>query len=201
MYGLYAITDSRLTPYKHIDSYIKSVIEGGAKIIQLRDKALSDEELKPVALQIKTLCERNDALFVIDDRVELAVSIGAAGLHIGQHDMSLQKAREQFKGIIGVSCYGDIKTAINAQESGADYVAFGSFYPSKTKPHAKTVSLEVLKEAKKYLSIPVCAIGGITEENIGEIVKAGADSVAIISDVWGADDITQKCKRLSGYFV
>lgn len=201
MYGLYAITDSRMTPYDTIGFYIQSAIEGGTKIIQLRDKTLSDEALRPIALQVKTLCEQNNVLFVIDDRMELAASIGAAGLHIGQNDIGIKEAAKLFKGVIGVSCYGNLDLALEAQGAGADYVAFGAFYPSKTKPHTKTVSLDLLREAKKHLAIPVCAIGGITEETIGGVVNAGADSVAIISEIWEAKDITQKCRRLVKAFA
>lgn len=186
--GLYAITDSSLTPYEHIDRYVSLALKGGAKIVQLRDKRLSDEELYPVAKKIKKICKKNGALFVLDDRVVLAKAINAGGVHIGGEDTPIELAREILgrKKIIGVSCYGDIRRAEQMVKKSADYVAFGSFFPSKTKPHSKVVDKSVLKEAKK-LGVPVCAIGGIDAKNGGELVELGADMLAVINALWCGD--------------
>lgn len=186
--GLYAITDSSLTPYEYIDRYVSLALKGGAKIVQLRDKVLSDEELYPVAKKIKKICKKRKALFLLDDRVVLAKAIDADGVHIGKEDAPIALARKILgeKKIIGVSCYGDIEAAKKAAEDGADYVAFGSFFASKTKPNAKKVELGVLREAKK-LDIPICAIGGIETDNADALVNAGADMLAVITALWSGD--------------
>jgi len=198
--GLYALSDEKLTPYDKIEDFLRPAFLGGVKIFQLRDKNNSDEFLLPIALKIQALCKAHGVLFVIDDRIELALEIEADGLHIGEHDISLKEARAKYDGIIGLSCYGDIDRAVSAEKEGADYVAFGSFYPSPTKPNSKTVPLSTLSEAKKRLNIPVCAIGGIKEENMAELISAGADTVALISELWSASDIEKKARALSSYF-
>lgn len=186
--GLYAITDSKLTPYGDIERYVSEAIRGGVRILQLRDKEASDEELYGVAVKLKRLCEANDVTFIIDDRVLLAKAVDADGIHIGIEDIEVYRAREIIgEGkIIGVSCYGDLERAKNVIKDGADYVAFGSFFPSPTKPHAKVVDKSVLTEAKS-LGVPVCAIGGITADNGGELVLAGADMLSVISSLWSGD--------------
>ncbi len=186
--GLYAITDEALTPYEDIEKYVSEAISGGAKIVQLRDKSRSDEELFQVAKKIKKICKKNGALFVLDDRVVLAKAVNADGVHIGGEDTPLKLAREILgdKKIIGLSCYGDLDRAKEGVKGGVDYVAFGSFFPSKTKPHAKVVDKSVLKEAKK-LGVPVCAIGGIDVSNGKELIRCGADMLAVINSLWSGN--------------
>ncbi len=198
--GLYAITDESLTPYEFVDRYVCEAIHGGAKIVQLRDKTLSDEELYPVAKKIKKICKKKGALFVLDDRVVLAKAINADGVHIGGDDASIELAREILgsKKIIGVSCYGDIKRAKEAVKKSADYVAFGSFFVSKTKPHAKVVSQTVLTEAKK-LGVPLCAIGGIEASNAPSLVDAGADMISVINALWSGD-VRKNAKEFAKVF-
>ena len=198
--GLYAITDSKLTPYGDIERYVSEAIRGGVRILQLRDKEASDEELYGVAVKLKRLCEANDVTFIIDDRVLLAKAVDADGIHIGIEDIEVYRAREIIGDgkIIGVSCYGDLERAKNVIKDGADYVAFGSFFPSPTKPHAKVVDKSVLTEAKS-LGVPVCAIGGITVDNGGELVLAGADMLSVISALWGGDIYENSIKLASFY--
>lgn len=129
--GLYAITDEVLTPYEQIDRYVAEAIKGGAKVVQLRDKSRSDEELFAVARRVKKICKKMGALFILDDRVMLAKALNADGVHIGGEDTPLELAREILgrKKIIGVSCYGDIGRARDAVQKGADYVAlFSEFF-------------------------------------------------------------------------
>jgi len=198
--GLYAITDDILTPYGQISECVFEAIAGGAKIVQLRDKSLSDEELYPIAKKIKKICKKNKALFVLDDRVVLAKAVNADGVHIGGDDTPIELARKILgdKKIIGVSCYGELDTAINAVRRSADYVAFGSFFASKTKPQAKIADKSVLSEARK-LGVPVCAIGGIEPANADGLVAAGADMLCAISALWSGD-IRQNAKELSAVF-
>lgn len=198
--GLYAITDPVLTPYGDIERYVSEAIRGGAKILQLRDKELKDEELYPVAMRLKRLCDENGVCFIIDDRVVLAKAVNADGIHIGLEDIDPLDAREIIGSgkIIGVSCYGDLERAKGAIKKGADYVAFGSFFPSPTKPHAKVVDKSVLSEAKS-LGVPVCAIGGIGINNGGELVTAGADMLSVISALW-VGDIYQNASCFSSFY-
>lgn len=198
--GLYAITDEYLTPYEEIESYVRKAIKGGARVVQLRDKTRSDEELYGVAMKIKKICQKHKTLFVLDDRVVLAKAIKADGVHIGGDDTPIEVARKILgrKKIIGVSCYGDIQRAREAVEKGADYVAFGSFFVSKTKPHAKVVDKSVLGAAKK-LGVPVCAIGGIDATNAKELVEAGADMISVISSLWSGD-VLSNAKKLNKAF-
>lgn len=196
--GLYVITDPNLTPYEDdlILRKVTSALKGGAKLVQLRDKKKKDNELVKIALEIKRICHEHDALFIVNDRIELAKVVDADGVHLGSEDLPLEIARRELSNkIIGISCYEDLERALEAQRKGADYVAFGSFFPSPTKPQSKVVSLEILKEAKKLLSIPICAIGGITINRAEELIKLGAHMIAVISDIWLAPDIEKRAKE------
>ncbi|MCV6606715.1 MAG: thiamine phosphate synthase [Campylobacterales bacterium] len=190
--GLYAITDEKLTPSPTIQNYVKLILMYGVKVIQYRAKKKTVLEHYPDALNIRKLCEHYGATFIIDDRVELAAMVKAHGVHIGKDDASIEDVRKEFDGLIGVSCYGNLERAKDMEQRGADYVAFGAFYPSCTKPEAPIVSKDILVQAKKELSIPICAIGGITSDNAKELVDAGADMTAVIGDLWGAKDTHQK---------
>ncbi len=199
-YGLYVITDERLTPYKEgkIFELVEKALKGGARIVQLRDKTHKDKDLVDIALKLKKLCHNYQALFIVNDRIKLAQLVSADGVHLGKEDFSLEEAKEILKDkIIGISCYGDLERAKRAQEKGASYVAFGSVYPSPTKPTSEVISKKVLREAKRTLKIPICAIGGITLEKTKELLELGVDLIAVISDIWKSEDIE---KRAQSYY-
>ncbi|WP_104758025.1 thiamine phosphate synthase [Helicobacter salomonis] len=183
--GLYAISDPQLTPYPDLLKLAERAIEGGVSILQLRDKRSSDSELLGLAKELNDLCTKKGVGFVINDRLCLALECNAWGLHLGEQDLPLNEARALFKGVIGVSCYGDLERAKQAQDQGADYVAFGACFPSPTKPNASCIDLEVLERAKACLKIPVCAIGGVNTQNIARLKHA--DMVALISALWQGD--------------
>ena len=186
--GLYAITDEKLTPDDTVVEQVQTALQAGVKIIQYRNKTNSDDEVENICIELQTLCKAQDAIFIIDDRPHLAQKIKANGLHIGKDDMSIQEARVIFPdGIIGVSCYGSVRKALEAQDEGASYVAFGSFFHSPTKPHSGIVSVSVLAKAKAALSIPICAIGGINVTNIHEISAHAPDMISVVSAVWEGD--------------
>lgn len=186
--GLYAITDEMLTPNGTILDQVETALRAGVKIIQYRNKTDSDDQVEPICIPLQNLCRRYGALFIIDDRPHLAQKIGADGLHIGKDDMPLSEAKGIFrKGIIGVSCYGSIKKALEAQNEGASYAAFGSFFPSPTKPHSGIVSHSVLQKAKEALDIPIVAIGGINAENIAQIAAHAPDMISVVSAVFEGD--------------
>lgn len=194
--GIYAITDETLTPKTTILHQVEEALEAGISLLQFRDKTSSDEEIETLCVHLLHLCRLHDVPFVIDDRAHLAQKIGADGLHIGKDDISLHDAREIFtKGFIGVSCYGSVKKGLEAQNEGADYVAFGSFYPSPTKPHSGVVSMSVLGKAKEALSIPICAIGGINAANIHEISTHQPDMISVVSAIWDGN-ITNNIQKL-----
>lgn len=180
--GLYVITDENLTPDESVISDVEDALKSGASIVQYRNKTKSDDAVEDVCRALQALCVQHNVPFIIDDRPHLATKIDADGIHIGKDDMSLNEARKIFpKGIIGVSCYGSIRKAREAQEEGADYVAFGSFFPSPTKPHSGVISMNVLNKAKEAVDIPICAIGGISQVNIGEVAAKNIDMISVVS--------------------
>lgn len=196
--GLYVLTDAHLTPQKSILSQMERVLKMGVSVIQYRDKDASDEEAIFTCKALQALCDRYNALFIIDDRLQVAKAMNADGLHIGKEDVSYEEARALLgsEKIIGVSCYGDIKRAQHYEALGADYVAFGSFFPSPTKPNSSVVPLAVLEEAKKCIHVPICAIGGINEENISLVAHAKIDMYSLISAVFKDDTIEQNLSNL-----
>lgn len=200
--GLYLITDKKLSPYENIENYLTPALENGVKIVQFRDKDSDEEELLRVSLKIKGLCKKHNALFLINDFVDLAKEIDADGVHIGKDDEECALARRVLgkNKIIGVSCYGDIFRAKEFEHRGASYVAFGAFFVSPTKPNAPTININTLQSAKKLLKIPICAIGGITLENAPLLKNAGADMVAVISDILKAKDIGDRAKKYKEIF-
>lgn len=194
--GIYAITDEILTPIQTILAQVEAALEGGISLLQYRNKTARDEEIETICVHLHHLCRLYNVPFIIDDRPYLAEKIGVEGLHIGKDDIALRDARTIFtKGFIGVSCYGSIKKALEAQNEGADYVAFGSFFPSPTKPNSGIVSMSVLRKAKEALSIPVCAIGGIDIVNIHEIAASNPDMISVVSAVWEGN-IERNIKQL-----
>lgn len=195
--GLYAITDQVLIPDATFSQRVEAALRGGARIVQYRDKRENDVLRQQLAAELVRLCREYGALSIINDDVELAAKVGADGVHIGKDDAAFTLARALLGqgAIIGVSCYNRLELALDAQKQGADYVAFGAFFPSKTKPEAVPASLDLLRAAKEQLNIPTCAIGGITHANAPTLVEAGADMVAVISDIFTASDIEASTRR------
>jgi thiamine-phosphate pyrophosphorylase len=150
-------------------------------------------EVSKTALALEELCQKHDALFVLNDHVELAIELRLSGLHIGKSDYYRAKEiRENFKEILGVSCYCDVEFAIDMKDLGLDYVAFGSFYNSQTKPHSNIVSLNTIRIAKNSLNIPVCVIGGLDSKNIEEVISYKPDMISLVSDIWKSENIEEK---------
>jgi thiamine-phosphate pyrophosphorylase len=194
--GLYVITDDVLTPDDILFIQVEDAIKGGAKIVQLRDKKSSDEQVEKKAIRLQQLCKKHNVLFVLNDKIDLAIKLQCDGLHIGKSDHdNFIKIRENFDGIIGVSCYGDINKARHFELLGADYVAFGSFYASPTKPDSNIVPLETIQLAKEKLGIAVCVIGGINSSNLDEIMSYKPDMVSVISDIWNSSNIKNQAKK------
>lgn len=193
LHGLYAITDDILTPNDKIFQSVEQVLKGGAKIVQYRNKKDDAKTIENTSLRLQKLCHQYNALFVLNDKIEIAIALDLDGLHIGKDDYNnIQDVRKNFKGILGVSCYDDLRIAKNMQILGVDYVAFGACFNSPTKPNAPTMDLEIIKKAKDALDIPICAIGGINRDNIKTLLEYKPDIVAIISDIWNSDNITNR---------
>lgn len=196
--GLYVIIDSEVLKGRNEVEVARHAIQGGAKVIQLRDKLRPKGMLVPLAQQLKKLCAEADILFIVNDYLDLAIASDADGLHIGQEDLPFAEARKVLPAdkIIGCSS-ATLDEALRAEEEGADYIAVGSIYPTPTKPDARLAGLKTLRQVKKKVSIPVVAIGGINEDNIAEVIRAGADAVAVISAVLSGDDVKKASQRLA----
>ena len=196
MAEIYAISDDILMPENLALEYAREILECGVKFFQFRSKkAVKNEKL---ASEILNLCEKFGAKFIVNDYVKFAKKIGAKAVHLGKEDEGIKEAFEILgkDAYVGVSCYNDISLAINAAKNGANYVAFGSVFASPTKPNAPKCDLEVVKEAKQILNLPVCVIGGINERNIGSLSYANPDLIAIISAIYKDGNIKENIKNL-----
>ena len=196
MAEIYAISDDLLMPENLALEYAREILECGVKFFQFRSKkAVKNEKL---ASEILNLCEKFGAKFIVNDDVKFAKKIGAKAVHLGKDDGDIKEAFEILgkDAYVGVSCYNDINLAINAAKNGASYVAFGSVFTSLTKPNAPKCGLEVVKEAKQILNLPICVIGGINETNIGSLSHAKPDLIAIISAIYKDGNIKENIKNL-----
>lgn len=200
--GLYAITDSLLLPADRITAAVEAAIRGGAVLVQYRDKSSPDSERVRVAQSLQAVCSQYGVPLLINDDPVLARRVKAAGVHLGQQDGSLSEARTLLgeDAIIGATCHGSIELAQQARTAGADYLAFGRFFQSHTKPGASSARLPVLAEAST-LGLPLTAIGGISTDNAEALIKAGADMLAVVGGLFGADDIEQQARSFSTLFA
>lgn len=202
--GLYAITDPDLIPSKNLISAVTEAILGGAQVIQYRDKSASKTQQHEQAGQLSRLCKRHHVCFIINDDPKLAKAVAADGVHVGKEDGKIADARAILgqQAIIGVSCYNQLANAHKAISQGADYVAFGRFYPSKTKPDAVQADLLLLEQASAQLTVPIVAIGGVTPETAPQLIKCGADAIAVINDLFhNKQDIYNTAKVYQSLFA
>ena len=195
--GLYVILDRQALAGRDELELARQTIEGGAKIIQLRDKQSCAGELLPLALRLKELCHKSGVLFIINDYLDLALAASADGLHLGPKDFPPSVARRELPldSIIGCSVT-TVSGAIRAKKEGADYVSVGSMFPTGNKKSAVVVGLDRLKKVREAVSPPVVAIGGINESNVGEVIAAGADCIAVIDAVLGKPDARKAARQL-----
>ncbi|MEN8217162.1 MAG: thiamine phosphate synthase [Pseudomonadota bacterium] len=198
LHGLYAITDNKLIKAERLIDSVEQAIIGGAKIIQYRDKSNVFEQ----AQALRSLCQKYKIPLIINDNIRIAQQVGADGVHIGKDDAKLEAARALLgdEAIIGVSCYNQLSLAQEAVNAGANYVAFGRFFNSRTKPQAVSCSVEVLHKARQTLSCPIVAIGGITPDNGAQLIAAGADCLAVIHGLFGQADITAAAQAYTQLF-
>lgn len=185
--GLYAITQTDGKTSETIIQEVSSALKGGASVIQYRDKSPTDAIY--LAKELLSLCKHHQVPLIINDDADLAYRIGADGVHIGRDDGKILAARKILgtQAIIGLSCYDDINIAFKAESKGVDYVAFGRFFPSSSKPLASPAHIETLRLAKKQVNVPIVAIGGILPENGRQLITAGANVLAVIGGIFDRD--------------
>lgn len=196
--GLYAITDG---PRDDLLLVARAALEGGAAMLQYRDKTPDAGRRSQEAHALAALCRLFAVPLIINDDIELARASGAAGVHLGEHDGAIAAARAALgaAAIIGASCYDSLQRAQDAAAAGANYLAFGAFFPSTTKPGARRATPGLLRNARG-LGLPLVAIGGITHENGGSLIAAGADYLAVVSGVFGARDPRAAARRYAELF-
>lgn len=195
--GLYAIS----SPSDALFSDVEAALKGGIDVLQYRDKVSKRDLRVSHARALRDLCGHYGVTFIINDDIELALTVDADGVHLGKDDGDIEAARKRLENkILGVSCYNRLDLALKAQQSGVDYVAFGRFFPSVTKPNAVQANIELLYEAKQKLDIPIVAIGGITTENAGQLIEAGADAIAVIHGLFGGGDIETNARNYKQQF-
>jgi thiamine-phosphate pyrophosphorylase len=195
--GLYLILDTQALRGRSETEVVTQAIQGGAKVIQLRDKQHHKADLLGIARKLKEVCANKGVLFIINDYLDLALASDADGLHLGQKDLPIPEARRllPMDKLIGCST-NTVSEAVQAQSDGADYIAVGSIYPTTSKVDFKLVGLDTLRRVRKRISVPLIAIGGINETNVEEVMKVGADGVGVINAVLGADDIEGATREL-----
>ncbi|WP_372927425.1 thiamine phosphate synthase [Marinobacter sp.] len=189
--GLYAITDSQLLTADRLLPAVEAALRGGAVLVQYREKTAPQPERLRQARDLVALCNSARVPLIINDDPELARRSGAAGVHLGQSDSSLVNARQQLgeHAIIGATCHADLALAASADRDGADYLAFGRFFNSNTKPNAPAADTSVLARARQF-GRPVTAIGGITADNGEVLIRAGADLLAVVGGLFDGDPAT-----------
>lgn len=198
--GLYAVTDGTAAPA--LLGSVDAAIRGGVRLVQYRDKSADRGRRESDGRSLLQLCRGHGVPLIVNDDVELAAALGADGVHLGKDDGGVGAARVRLgpRAIIGVSCYDSLERAVRAAHDGADYVAFGSFFASASKPGAVRAPPSLLKEARAALSIPLCAIGGITPANGGALVQGGADMLAVIQGLFGATDVNAAARDYAKLF-
>ena len=201
--GLYVITEDRPQGPQAIGAAVAAALEGGARIVQYRDKSNDQDRRLAEARTLRELCRTRGAVLLINDDVRLAAAVDADGVHLGRDDGDIANARAQLPqgSLIGRSCYNQFALAQSAMTEGADYIAFGSFFASPTKPHAVRADAQLLDKARKELALPTVAIGGISPENGAALVDAGADMLAVISAVFAAPDIAAAARAFAPCFT
>ena len=195
-YSLYLVTDRKLLGERDLVQSIELAIQGGVTLVQLREKSLCTREFLELAIRVKEITTRYHIPLIINDRLDIALAVDADGLHVGQDDLPMIKARELFPDkIIGVSA-STLAEALLAQHQGADYLGVGAVFTTTTKTDASAVSLEQLELIKKSVTIPVVAIGGINENNLKRVMVTGIDGVSVVSAILAKENILKAARQL-----
>lgn len=197
-YRLYLVTDRDLLKNGDLCTAVEQAIKGGATLVQLREKDITTLDFYNTAVEIKKITDKYNIPLIINDRMDIALAVGAAGIHVGQSDMPCSIIRKVIgnRMLLGVSA-STIEEAIKAEKDGADYLGIGAVFPTATKDDAKKVSIELLKKIKESVNIPVVAIGGINEKNVSLLRPANIDGIAVISCILGKENIKQASENLN----
>jgi len=195
--SLYAILDPEQTKRSDPEAILRQLLAGGAKIVQLRAKTMAPRDFLQLARSARSLSRSRDCRLIINDRADIALTSDADGVHLGQEDLPLHAARKIMgQKLIGISTH-DVNQAKEAERGGADYIGFGPMFGTMTKATGYAArGVEMLRQIRSAVRLPIVAIGGIKEENVQEVWRAGAESAAIISDILGATDIAAKTRRI-----
>lgn len=191
-YILYLVTDKNLADDILVEK-VKGAILGGVNVVQLRDKNIDSKTMLQRAKRLKELTEGHNVPLIINDRLDIALAVGADGLHVGQEDLPIETCKKYFKGIIGVSASNKLQ-AIKAYESGADYIGYGAIFSTESKSNYNLINNEI-SEIKKNIKVPLIGIGGIKHHHVKELVKQGLDGVAVISAIMGKEDPEKAAKN------
>jgi len=193
---LYLISPPRLSAANFLGPLKESLKGGDVASFQLRLKDISDDEIRRTVDRLRPLVQANGTAFILNDRPDLAAELGCDGVHVGQEDASYAEARRLLPGgIVGVTCHDSRHLAMDAAEAGADYVAFGAFFPTQTKEPKTTADIELLRWWSELMVVPCVAIGGITVQNAPELIAAGADFLAVSAGVWEHPDGPEEAVR------
>ena len=194
---LYAVTDRAWRGSKTLLEQVKEALDGGVTMVQLREKELAEAEFLAEAKAMRELCNKYHVPFIVNDNVKIALASQADGIHVGQEDMPASEVRKLVgpKMMIGVSAE-TLEEALKAEKNGADYLGVGAVFPTATKLDAEAVTVQTLQAITGAVKIPVCAIGGIKENNMSQLKNSGIDGVAIVSAIFASADITGTCKQL-----
>lgn len=197
-YKLYLVTDRDLIGEVSLNAAVEEAIKGGVTLVQLREKDIGTLDFYNTAVALKKITDKYNVPLIINDRMDIALAVGAEGLHVGQDDMPADVARKLLgkDKILGVSA-GTLEEAIKAEKDGADYIGVGAIFPTSTKNDARAVSVDTIKKIKESISIPVVAIGGINEKNVGLLKPANIDGISVISAILGKEDIKGAAEELN----
>ncbi|MDK2857577.1 MAG: thiamine-phosphate pyrophosphorylase [Verrucomicrobiota bacterium] len=200
-YSLYVITDRALMSSATVEECVERAIDGGCTLVQLREKEISSLNFYHLAERINRICDRRRVPLIINDRIDVALAVGAAGVHVGQRDLPAGVVRGVIgkDRLLGVSAV-TLEQAVQAQTDGADYLGVGAMFPTGTKTDAETVTMEELKKIREAVSIPLVVIGGINEQTVPLFKGTGIDGLAVVSAVISAQDIEKAARKMKSLF-
>lgn len=200
-YTLYLVSDRDVLKGRDLCEAIEQSIKGGVTLVQLREKDISSLDFYNLAVSVKKITDKHNVPLIINDRIDIALAVDAAGVHVGQSDIPANVARKIIgeDKILGISA-ATLEEAKLAEAEGADYLGIGAVFPTDTKKDARSVSIELLGEIKKSLTVPVVGIGGINENNAELLKQSKIDGIAVVSAILGKDDIEQAAKNMLGKF-
>ena len=201
-YSIYLVTDSELMSTETVEQAVEQAIKGGCTLVQLREKKLSSLDFYKTALKVKTITDHYNIPLIINDRVDIALAVDAAGVHVGQSDLPAKIIRNIIGNdkILGISA-SSLTEAMQAEKEGADYLGVGAMFITGTKTDAELVSLESLKEIKRTTSLPIVAIGGINKDTIPLLADTGIDGIAVVSAIISEKDIFMAASKIKSLFL